>query len=176
MKLEIIPFSEYQEYYIESMRENSHVYKKAYNPDFLNSKESVGLLNNPFNIIQYTGREIFDKVLCFPTALKLSNGQLVSWTCPFNISDTTIRMRGIYVHPDYRKNGYARIMIDEALSLWPKGWNRCIVNAWHDKIEFYKKLGFTPVQLKRNAFGGPGKGDYSTATNETIIMERYFEN
>jgi GNAT superfamily N-acetyltransferase len=92
--------------------------------------------------MQYTGRERARSVLCFPIACEL-DGQRVAWTSVLNISHSAIRIRGIYVLPEYRSNGIGFHMVRYAMSLWPKPWSACYMYARKPNLARYLRWGFT---------------------------------
>lgn len=94
--------------------------------------------------IQYIGREMFSRMLMFPVAAEYE-GERIAWTSAYNISDEAIRIRGIYVLPEYRSNGIGRAMVEYAMSLWPTSWRRCLLYARESNVGRYEKWGFEIV-------------------------------
>ncbi len=85
----------------------------------------IPIINNPYGMIQYAGKEVFSKVIQFPIAAFV-DGQQVGWSLVYNISDTVIRVRGVYVLPEARGLGIGTGLYDFALSLWPEPWSHYI--------------------------------------------------
>ena len=100
---------------------------------------------NAHGQMQYSGRELFERVLLFPIAATLS-GERIAWTSVYNISDTAVRVRGIYVNPEFRSNGIGRSMVEYAISLWPEQWSNCFMYARASNVERYARWGFRPVK------------------------------
>lgn len=83
------------------------------------------LHDNPWGIFQYHGHELFKKVVKFPIGA-FDGGKAVGFTSIYNISDTTLRLGGVYMAPEARGKGVGLGMCEFATSLWPKEWNRLI--------------------------------------------------
>jgi GNAT superfamily N-acetyltransferase len=90
---------------------------------------------------QYVGRESFRRILLFPICAEYE-GERVGWTSIYNISDEAVRVRGIYVLPEFRSNGIGRAMVSFAMGLWPAPWRTCFMYARASNIERYKRWGF----------------------------------
>lgn len=86
--------------------------------------EEISPIDNTYGIMTYVGREIFEKVLLFPIEMKL-DGKAIGWTSIYNISDEDVRIRGLYVLPEFRGRGLGYRLCDHAISLWPEPWRRC---------------------------------------------------
>lgn len=171
MKTRIITFDEYQSIYIRSIEEYKDIYGSLYGINYKEKLDCLEVFSNSYGTVKYKGREIFDKVIMLPLAMSYNDVD-VAWTCPFNVSDTTVRMRGTYVPPDLRGNGYAKTIIIEALKYWPS-WKKCIVTSWYDKKGFYESLGFEAIDNEpRHSFGGPGQSRSDLSDSRTILMEK----
>lgn len=85
----------------------------------------IPIINNPYGMIQYKGSEVFSRVIQFPITA-LVNGKQVGWSLVYNVSDTVIRVRGVYVLPEARGLGIGTGLYDYALSLWPEPWSHYI--------------------------------------------------
>ena len=97
-------------------------------------------------MLQYYGRELSSRVLYFPVCARFSN-QSVAWALTYNISDTHIRIRGLFVEPEHRGKGIGPALCDYAVSLWPSPWFRC-VGYWRDDsfTRLAKSWGLQPVE------------------------------
>jgi len=91
--------------------------------------------------MQYVGREQFRRVILFPIAAELE-GRRIAWTSTYNISDEAVRVRGIYVLPEFRDRGIGHLMTNHALALWPAPWKRCFMYAWPANVARYERWGF----------------------------------
>lgn len=91
--------------------------------------------------LQYMGRETFENILLFPIAAEI-DGETVGWTSVFNISAEAVRIRGIYVLPEYRSMGVGHAMVKYAMSLWPPAWRQCFLYARSSNVERYLRWGF----------------------------------
>jgi GNAT superfamily N-acetyltransferase len=92
--------------------------------------------------MQYVGTELLQRILLFPICAEYE-GERIGWTSIYNISDQAVRVRGIYVLPEFRSNGVGRSMVNFAMDLWPAPWKRCFMYARASNIERYKRWGFT---------------------------------
>lgn len=99
----------------------------------------IPLFNNPYGMVQYLGSEVFDRVLMFPVEARV-DGEPAGWTCIYNVSDTHVRIRGVYVKPEFRGMGIAPQMLDYACSLWPEPWHTCIGYYRTDTLEHFKRV------------------------------------
>ena len=93
----------------------------------------IPIINNPYGMIQYLGREVFERTLVFPIAAKVNN-RSVGWCLVYNISDTVVRVRGVYVDPEFRGNRIAQKLYDYALSIWPEPWTHYV--GYYDPKSF----------------------------------------
>lgn len=135
-----------------------------------NNIESITTFLNGFGQIQYAGRELFSKILIYPLAIEI-NGARVGWTSCYNISDTAIRIRGIYILDAYRNKGLGRRLVEHAMSIWPKPWNSCFMYSRESNIEKYKRWGFYAApnhQLRSYPWG------YAVGENRLILVMKKF--
>ena len=101
----------------------------------------IPIIHNPLGIMRYTGREIFEKVVQFPVVCKV-DGEPAGYCCFYNISDTHIRTRGVYVDPKYRGRGLVKPMLEYGCSLFADNWNTFILIAREDNIDYWLKTWF----------------------------------
>src|SRR4051812_41680886 len=94
--------------------------------------------------MQYVGQEFFSKILLFPIVAEYED-ERIGWTSIYNISDTALRVRGIYVLPEFRSNGVGRSMVNFAIGLWPATWRTCYMYSRESNVERYKRWGFDVV-------------------------------
>lgn len=100
---------------------------------------------NAHGQMQYVGMELFERILLFPIAASY-DGERVGWTSIYNISDSALRIRGIYVKPEFRSSGIGRSMVEYAMTLWPNRWRDCFIYARASNIERYERWGFQTVK------------------------------
>jgi GNAT superfamily N-acetyltransferase len=91
--------------------------------------------------MQYIGKETVGNILLFPIAAELE-GERVGWTSVYNISAEAVRVRGIYVLPEFRSSGIGYAMVQCAMSLWPPPWKRCFMYARASNVQRYLRWGF----------------------------------
>jgi GNAT superfamily N-acetyltransferase len=122
--------------------------------------------------MQYVGRELFRHVMLFPICAEYM-GERVGWTSIYNVSDEAVRVRGIYVVPEFRSNGIGRTMVQFAMALWPAPWKTCFMYARASNIERYKRWGFmvSPGHDLRSF-------EYGEAVNEPgiLLMQRELDH
>jgi GNAT superfamily N-acetyltransferase len=92
--------------------------------------------------LQYMGRERSRSMLYFPITCEY-DGERVGWTSIYNMSDEAVRVRGIYVLPEFRSNGIGYHMVKYAASLWPAPWKYCYMYARQQNVERYLRWGFS---------------------------------
>lgn len=85
----------------------------------------IPIINNPYGMIQYTGLEAFKRIITFPIMCTV-HGIPAAYTNVYNISDTHIRIRGIYVEPEFRGRRLVAPMLDFACELFPEPWHTVI--------------------------------------------------
>ncbi len=86
---------------------------------------SIPIINNPYRVISYPVEEWPTKVLHYPLRF-VEDGQTKGYTCVYNVSDTVVRIRGIYILPEFRGSGAGMRMTQAALGMFPIGFNRLI--------------------------------------------------
>jgi ribosomal protein S18 acetylase RimI-like enzyme len=136
------------------------------------SYRAISYVVNGYGQLQYTGHELFSRLRLYPLAAEL-DGKRVGWTSTYNISDHAVRLRGVYVLPEYRACGIARTMIEHALGIWPSPWDRCFIYARLNNLELYRRLGFAivPGHRARSHRWGAESPD-----GEIIQMVRWFRD
>lgn len=135
IKLRVIPFSEWRREIAPLWLMHGN-YTKVYS------------VLNAHGQMQYVGKELFERILLFPIAASYE-GQRVGWTSIYNISDSALRIRGIYVMPEFRSNGIGWTMAEYAMELWPSSWTDCFMYARASNVERYKRWGFDVVKSFR---------------------------
>lgn len=125
----------------------SQVYKTEpeYSPELFEGLHQMSLKSRSWGRLQYVGSEFYERTLIMPLAM-IVDGKEIGWTCPFNTSDTTLRLRGTYILPEYRGRGLGRKLVEHALSLWPEPWNHCWVEVFENRKGFYESCGFSVVR------------------------------
>jgi GNAT superfamily N-acetyltransferase len=98
-----------------------------------------------FGQLQYCGKDLFERILLFPVCATL-RGQRVAWTSVYNISETALRVRGIYVLPQFRSQGIGRKMVDYATANWPEKFSSTFIYARGSTVNKYLRWGFRCVE------------------------------
>lgn len=94
--------------------------------------KNIPIVNNPFQIIQYPLEEWSSKIIYFPCKFVCpSSGVTQGYTSIYNISDTILRIRGIYVLPDHRGLGIGHKIWQMATNLFPSTFYRT-VGFWRE--------------------------------------------
>lgn len=93
---------------------------------------SIPIVNNPFRVIEYDLIQARDRICFFPIEYS-EDGVVKGYNSIYNISDSTLRFRGIYVLPGYRGKGVGHRMCNETIRAFPETFNRI--------IGFYKSQG-----------------------------------
>jgi GNAT superfamily N-acetyltransferase len=131
LKFSIMPFQEWR-------REISPLWLMEGN------HKAIPQILNGHGQMQFVGQEFFSRILLFPIATEYE-GERVAWTSIYNISDSALRVRGIYVQPEFRSNGIGRAMVNYAIGLWPSAWRTCYMYSRASNVERYKRWGFDVV-------------------------------
>jgi GNAT superfamily N-acetyltransferase len=133
--------------------------------------ESVPLFDNRHGIVQYSAIEAFEKIVVFPVEMLL-NGQPIGWTSIYNISDVDVRIRGLYVLPEFRGRGLGFRLCDAAISLWPLPWSRCF-GLWrstaYPRLQKHWKMKMVEGYLPR-AVLTPTSSGYKPNTEFEVIF------
>jgi GNAT superfamily N-acetyltransferase len=72
----------------------------------------------------------------------LQDGSPVAWISIYNISPTVLRLRGLYVHPRYRRQGLMSRLLSHVLQNETAGNRKVVSFSLPHSIEFHKKHGF----------------------------------
>jgi GNAT superfamily N-acetyltransferase len=104
----------------------------------------IPIINNPYGQIQYTGCEAFKRVIMFPVMCTV-NGTPAAYTSVFNISDTHLRLRGVYTEPEFRGQGLVAPMLDWACNLFPEPWHTAIGYGRETSLDYFLKVWFDEV-------------------------------
>ena len=124
-------------------------------PEYLKRYQMKPILSNPYGMVQYISTEIFDNILLFPIKITY-NGLDAGFTCVYNISDTHIRMDGIYIRYDFRGKGLVKHMVKYAASLWPEPWDTMV--GWLNDSAFRSLEGIGWRKSRLIAEGSPKYG------------------
>lgn len=104
----------------------------------------LGPVIGGYGQMQYCGEELATRVRVVPLAAEL-DGRRVAWTSIYTLSDEALRLRGIYVLPEWRSNGIGRALVEHAIALWPAQWDRVFLYARMANVERYRRWGFEVV-------------------------------
>ena len=94
--------------------------------------------------LRYCGADLAERVLLFPVAAEI-DGRRIGWTSAYNVSDEAIRLRGIYVLPEFRAMGVGRRLAAFACGLFPPPWRTCLIYARAANVALYERWGFAVV-------------------------------
>jgi GNAT superfamily N-acetyltransferase len=119
--------------------------------------DRVTAIVNGHGQMQYCGAELATRVRVVPLAAEL-DGARVAWTSIYNISDRGLRLRGIYVLPQWRSNGIGRALVQHAIDLWPESWDRVFLFARTGNVDRYRRWGFEIVPGHSPRLDRPGLG------------------
>ena len=101
----------------------------------------IPIINNPYGMVQYHGHSVFVRTIIFPIMCTV-DGEPAAYTNIYNISDTHVRLRGIWVEPEFRGQRLVAPMLDYAVSLWPEPWHTCIGYYKPHNIDYFLKIWF----------------------------------
>jgi hypothetical protein len=124
----------------------------------------IPIINNPYGMVQYHGVDTFVNTIVFPIMCTV-DGVPAAYTNVYNISDTHIRIRGIYVEPEFRGQKLVSPMLDYAVSLFPDPWHTCIGYYRNTNIDYFLKIWFDEkvpgYEWRGREVGDRDEGDYS---------------
>ena len=80
-----------------------------------------------------------------PLALVAVAGRKAVGTVSLTAADDACRLVGLYVHPDWRRQGIGRRLCEHATGLaWASGRTRVVLETT-DAADYYARLGWTPI-------------------------------
>jgi GNAT superfamily N-acetyltransferase len=93
---------------------------------------SIPIYNNPYGIFRYSGLEQRDEVIFYGVKFtETPDGPPMAYSSIYNISPNILRIRGIYVLPEFRNRGIGHRLVSNFWSLFPNSFTR-IVGFWRD--------------------------------------------
>ena len=123
----------------------------------------IPIINNPYGMVQYTGVESFWRVITFPV-MTMVDGEPACFTNIYNISDTHLRIRGIYCKPEFRGKGYVAPMLDWACQLFPEPWHTVIGYYRNMTADYFLKIwcdeNMPGFGWRKRVVAGRVEGDY----------------
>lgn len=107
--------------------------------------------NNIFCSLQWSGKDAITKAQRKYFGYEV-DGKIVASMEVYYISQTTIRVRGLYCDPSQRRNGYMSSCLELALNQYKGLAQQVITFATKEGLLFYKKAGFqeVPQWMARN--------------------------
>lgn len=99
--------------------------------------KTIPIFNNPYGIIQYDRMQWKD-IIYFPCKYVIDN-ITVGYISIYNLSDTHIRPRGIYIKPAYRGRALGHKMQQDCWDLFPKSFYRAFIWSRAENIERFCK-------------------------------------
>lgn len=132
----------------------------------------IPIINNPYGMIQYAGSDVFKRVITFPVMCTV-NGTPAAYTNIYNISDTHVRIRGIYVEPEFRGKRLVGPMLDWACSKFPEPWHTAIGYYRNTNVDYFLKVWFDERMpdygWRKREVDNRIEGDYSI----TMLRKRF---
>lgn len=132
----------------------------------------IPIINNPYGMIQYAGYEVFKRMVMFPVMCTV-DGEPAAFTSVYNISDTHLRLRGIYVKPEFRGQRLTVPMMEWACNLFPEPWHTVIIYGRSTNIDYYLKVWFDEqmpnYKWRKREVGDSYEGDYTI----TLLRKRF---
>lgn len=116
------------------------------------AENSIQMLTVPLDIENYLAANILScsqflpeqKHLIQAQAYCLQNENLksIAWLNVYYVSKNVIRIRGLFVLPEYRKTGCMSYLINEALKNFSKSAKKVISFSRKSSVSFHEKNGF----------------------------------
>ena len=101
-------------------------FREGIAPLWKTDPNTIPIFNNPYHIIQYPQHLCHNSIVLFPVCYKV-DGKPVAYSCVYNLSDTVIRTRGIFVLEEHRGKGYGH-KIQKAQ--WDLIWGSWKISSW----------------------------------------------
>lgn len=98
-------------------------FQKGIAPLWKTTPDLIPIFNNPYHIIQYPKHMWHTSIILFPVCYKVDDVP-VAYSCVYNLSDTVIRTRGIFVLEEHRGKGYGHKIQKAQWDLFPKTFHR----------------------------------------------------
>ena len=96
---------------------------------------------NIFGSLQWTGKDAVIKSQRKYYGLKIDN-QIVASLEIYYLSETTIRVRGLYCNKTHRRKGYMKTCLTQALEHYRGKASRAVTFATPEGMPFYLRVGF----------------------------------
>lgn len=112
--------------------------------DFKGSLESF-IAANIFSSLQYIEEEIEEKKRHQAFRLVISAGGekiAVAWLSIYYLSDTVLRLRGLYVDAEYRRQGYMSFLLKEVLKRFEGQAQKVLSFSLPDSVGFHLRNQF----------------------------------
>ena len=122
-KISIVSWSEFQE---------------GIAPLWKTDPSTIPIFNNPYSIIQYDESVWHTDIVYFP-AKYVVDSETVGYISIYNLSDSHIRPRGIYILPEYRGQGLGHEMQKAAWDLFPKSFYRAFIWSREENVERFSQ-------------------------------------
>lgn len=84
---------------------------------------TIPIFNNPYHIIQYPQHMWHTSIVLFPVCY-IVDDEPVAYSCVYNLSDSVIRTRGIFVKEEHRGKGYGHKIQKAQWDIFPKTFHR----------------------------------------------------
>lgn len=99
--------------------------------------ETIPIFNNPYGIIQYD-KSHWKDIIYFPCEYVVDD-IIVGYISIYNLSDTHVRPRGIYIKPEHRGKGLGHMMQKDCWDLFPKSFYRAFIWSRAENLERFCK-------------------------------------
>lgn len=107
---------------------------------------TIPIFNNPYHIIQYPQHMWHTSIVLFPVCYMVDDNP-VAYSCVYNLSDSVIRTRGIFVKEEHRGKGYGHKIQKAQWDLFPTTFHRAF-GFWREdsapRFEKYSDMKQVP--------------------------------
>ncbi len=127
---------------------------------------------NIFCSLQWTGKDAIEKSQRHYFGLEINNKIITSMEVYF-LSSRTIRVRGFFCDPQFRKKNYTKICLDMILEEYKGKADRVVIFSTSSGLGFFKKIGFQIAPLwptRPLEYYDFERERYVTAANEEITL------
>jgi GNAT superfamily N-acetyltransferase len=120
---------------LEEWSQNSQKMYKKHQPD------DIYIRSNTFCSLQFIGDEK-EATMNMKAYCVYLDGQSVGWAACYKLSDKVMRIRGVFIHPEFRGKGFMRLLINSIIEINRKTCNKFIVYSRKSAVGAYRKIGF----------------------------------
>jgi GNAT superfamily N-acetyltransferase len=151
------------------------------------AENSIKMYSVPMTIDNYLAANIMSSLQFLPEQKHLMNTQAyclqaenqrnIAWINVYFVSKNVIRIRGLYVLPEYRKQGYMSLLMNEVLKKYSNSAQKIISFSRKNSIGFHEKNGFKLEEKfeprTMTLYNSQSKTYFHDPDGEIYLMSKY---